>query len=119
MGIIPKSKAICALCAQVAFLMFNLFSPPCFAAIGAMNSEINNKKWFFAGLGLQFSVGYVLSFLVYQIGTVVTESKVGKGFIAGMIAVIVIIAMVVFVSVRSNSKAKKECAAKKLARQRR
>ena len=57
----------------LAYLMFNLFSPPCFAAIGAMNSEIKNKKWLFAGIGLQLSVGYVLSFLVYFFGTLFTK----------------------------------------------
>jgi len=60
--------AACAL----AFLMFNLFTPPCFAAIGAMNSEINNKKWFWAGIGLQFAVGYSVGFLVNFFGTLFT-----------------------------------------------
>ncbi|MBQ9084176.1 MAG: ferrous iron transporter B [Clostridia bacterium] len=65
--------AACAL----AFLMFNLFTPPCFAAIGAMNSEINNKKWFWAGIGLQFAVGYSVGFLVNFFGTLFT----GAGFV--------------------------------------
>jgi ferrous iron transport protein B len=57
----------------LAYLMFNLFTPPCFAAIGAMNSEIKSKKWLFGGIGLQLSVGYVLGFLVYFFGTLITE----------------------------------------------
>lgn len=56
----------------LAFLMLNLFTPPCFAAIGAMNSEINNKKWFWAGIGLQFSMGYSVAFLVNFFGTLFT-----------------------------------------------
>ena len=96
--------------AGLAYLMFNLFTPPCFAAIGAMNSEIKSKKWLFAGIGLQFSVAYVISFLVYQIGTVITTSAVGDGFVAGLAAVICIIIVVTFLGVRSNAKAKQQYA---------
>ena len=93
--------------AGLAYLIFNLFTPPCFAAIGAMNSEIKSKKWLFAGIGLQFSIAYVLSYLVYQIGTIITLGKVGDGFVAGLIAVIAIIGIVVILGIRSNAKAKK------------
>ena len=80
--------------AALAYLMFNLFSPPCFAAIGAMNAEIKSKKWLFAGVGLQFSVGFTLGFLVYFFGTLLT----GGSFVAlwmpiagwSLIAVIVV-----------------------------
>ena len=61
--------------AALAFLMFNLFTPPCFAAIGAMNAEIKSKKWLFAGIGLQFGVGYSVGFLVYFFGTLFTGAK--------------------------------------------
>ena len=80
--------------AGLAYLIFNLFTPPCFAAIGAMNSEIKSKKWLFAGIGLQLSVAYVSSFLVYQLGTLFTEGKLGSAFIPGLAAVIAIIAVV-------------------------
>ena len=63
--------------AALAYLMFNLFTPPCFAALGAMNSEINDKKWFWGGVGLQFATGYVVAFLVYQIGTLITAGTLG------------------------------------------
>ena len=92
--------------AGLAYLIFNLFTPPCFAAIGAMNSEIKSKKWLFAGIGLQFGIAYILSFLVYQIGTVISASTVGEGFFVGLIAVIAIIAIVIFLGIRSNAKAK-------------
>ncbi len=58
--------------AALAFLTFNLFSPPCFAALGAMNSEINDRKWFWAGVGIQFAVGFVVSFLVMFFGSLFT-----------------------------------------------
>ena len=58
--------------AALAYLMFNLFSPPCFAAIGAMNAEIKQKKWLFAGIGLQLGTGYTVGYLVYTVGTLLT-----------------------------------------------
>jgi ferrous iron transport protein B len=72
-GVFAISKA-----AALAFLMFNLFSPPCFAAIGAMNSEIKSKKWLFAGVGIQLSVGYTVGFLVYFFGTLFSGSGFDK-----------------------------------------
>lgn len=66
--------------AGLAFLMFNLFTPPCFAAIGAMNSEIKSKKWLFGGIGLQFSVGYVVGFLTFFFGTLFTGGSFGKAW---------------------------------------
>ncbi len=77
--------------AALAYLMFNLFTPPCFAAIGAMNSEIRDKKWLLGGIGLQFATGYVVAFLVYQIGTLVTTGTFGQGFVPGLIAVLAIV----------------------------
>ncbi len=98
--------------AGLSYLMFNLFTPPCFAAIGAMNSEIKSKKWLFAGIGLQFAVAYILSFLVYQIGTFFATDSFGNGFVGGFIAVIAIAAIVTVLAIRSNAKAKKEYAKK-------
>ena len=99
--------------AGLAYLIFNLFTPPCFAAIGAMNSEIKSKKWLFAGLGLQFSIAYVMSFLIYQLGTLFTEGKLGTAFVPGLIFVVAIISAVVFLGISSNAKAVKENEAKK------
>ncbi len=96
--------------AALACLMFNLFTPPCFAAIGAMNSEIKSKKWMFGGIMLQLGTGYTVAFLVYQIGTLITEGKVGIGFIPGLIAVIAMIAVVVFLIQKSNKGLKAEYA---------
>ena len=82
--------------AALAYMMFNLFTPPCFAAIGAMNSEMQDKKWLWGGIALQLSTGYVVAFLVYQIGTLITTGSLGAGFVPGLIAVAVIVAVVVF-----------------------
>lgn len=80
--------------AALAYLMFNLFTPPCFAALGAMSSEINDRKWFWGGVGLQFATGYVIAFMVYQFGTLFTTGQFGQGFVYGLIVVIVIVAII-------------------------
>lgn len=81
--------------AALAYLVFNLFTPPCFAAIGAMNAEMESKKWLWAGLGFQFGMGYVVAFLTYQIGTFITTGAVGKAFVPGFIVVSILIGITV------------------------
>ena len=93
--------------AALAYLMFNLFTPPCFAALGAMNSEINDRKWFWGGVALQFATGYTVSFLVYQIGTLITTGSVGAGFVPGLAAVAVIVAIVASLISKANKKTAK------------
>ncbi len=90
--------------AALAYLMFNLFTPPCFAAIGAMNSEMKSAKWLWAGIGMQFGVAYVLSFFVFQFGTLFTTGAVGAGFIWGLIASLILIGLVVFLTIRGHFK---------------
>ena len=98
--------------AALAYLMFNLFTPPCFAALGAMNSEMQDKKWLWGGIALQLGTGYVVAFLVYQIGTLVTEGTLGAGFVPGLIAVAVMVGIVVWLIKRSDAKLKAEYALK-------
>lgn len=81
--------------AALAFLMFNLFSPPCFAALGAMSSEMQSRKWFWSGVALQLGTGYTVAFWVYQIGTFITTGHVGTGFVPGFLAVLVMTVIVV------------------------
>lgn len=81
--------------AALAYLMFNLYTPPCFAALGAMHSEINDRKWFWGGVGLQFATGFTVAYLVYQIGTLITTGSLGAGFFPGLIAVVAIAAVIV------------------------
>ena len=96
--------------AALAYLMFNLFTPPCFAALGAMNAEIKQKKWFWGGIALQLAAGYTVSFLVYQIGTLIETGSVGAGFLGGLIAVAVIVSAIVYLCVSSKQKIKTEYA---------
>ena len=79
--------------AALACLMFNLFTPPCFAALGAMNSEMGDRKWFWSGVALQMATGYTVAFLVYQIGTLITLGTVGAGFLPGALVVVAIAAV--------------------------
>ena len=81
--------------AALAFLMLNLFSPPCFAAIGAMNAELKDKKWFWAGIGLQLAVGYLVSFLVFFFGTLFTGAEFGAVWmpIVGWVITLAIVAV--------------------------
>lgn len=81
--------------AALAYLMFNLYTPPCFAALGAMNSEMQSKKWFWAGVGLQLGTGYTVAFLVYQIGTLLTTGALGTAFLPGLIAVLGFVAILI------------------------
>ncbi len=75
--------------AALAYLMFNLYTPPCFAALGAMNSEMKSGKWLFGGICLQLATGYTVAFLVYQIGTLITTGALGTAFVPGLIAILV------------------------------
>lgn len=90
--------------AALACLMFNLFTPPCFAAIGAMASEIKDKKWLFGGILLQLCTGYTVAYFVYQIGTFLATGQFGAGFLPGLIAVAVIFISFGYLMLHSTSK---------------
>ncbi len=88
--------------AALAYLMFNLYTPPCFAALGAMNSEMKSGKWLFGGICLQLATGYTVAFLVYQIGTLITTGSLGTAFVPGLIAVLVFAAVIIWRIHRSD-----------------
>ena len=97
--------------AALAYLMFNLYSPPCFAAIGAMNAEMKSGKWVWGGIGLQLATGYTVSYLVYTIGTIVTGGSLNIGAaIGGLIAVVAMVAVIVGLIMNTNKKLKSEYA---------
>lgn len=89
--------------AALAYLMFNLYTPPCFAALGAMNSEMKSGKWLIGGICLQLATGYTVAFGVYQIGTLITTGSFGTAFIPGLIAVIVF-ALIILWRIRKSDK---------------
>ena len=106
-GIIAISKV-----AALAYLMFNLYTPPCFAAIGAMNSEMKSGKWVWAGIGLQLGVGYSVGYLVYTIGTLITAPatlNIGAA-IGGLAAVLVFAGIIAALIIKKKKKMKAEYA---------
>ncbi len=94
--------------AALGYLMFNLYSPPCFAAIGAMSAEMKSSKWLWGGIGLQLGVGFTIGFLVYQIGTLITTGTVGTGFIGGLTAVVIMAIIVIALINKTNKNLKSE-----------
>jgi len=98
--------------AALAYLMFNLYTPPCFAAMGAMNAEMGSKKWLAAGIGLQLGIGYSVGYLVYTVGTLVTAPaalNVGAA-IAGLAVVAVFVLTLAVLIVKANISLKTEYA---------
>lgn len=102
-GIIAITKA-----AALAYLMFNLYSPPCFAAIGAMNTEMKSAKWLWCGIGLQLGVGYTVGYLVYTIGTLITAPELlnVKAAVIGLMAVAAFILLLAVLIMSARVKAK-------------
>ena len=102
-GIIAITKI-----AALAYLMFNLYTPPCFAAIGAMNAEMKSGKWVWGGIGLQLGVGYTVGYSVYTIGTLLTApSSLNVGAaIGGLIAVLAFVAIIITLINKTNRKMK-------------
>lgn len=94
--------------AALAYLMFNLFTPPCFAALGAMNSEMKSGKWLFAAICFQLATGFSIGFIVYQVGTLITTGSLGAGFMPGLIAVAIFAAIIIYLCVDAERKYKHE-----------
>jgi ferrous iron transport protein B len=84
-----------------AFLLFNLYCPPCFAAIGAIKREMNNAKWTAFAVAYQLAWGYVLALIVYQLGSFFG----GNGFNAGTVAGVAALVLLVWLLVRKPKKA--------------
>ncbi len=102
-GIMAISKV-----AALAYLMFNLYSPPCFAAIGAMNAEMKSAKWLWGGIGLQLAVGYTAAYLVYTIGTLIYAPSTLNiaAAAAGFAAIAIITAFIIMLIIKSNKSIK-------------
>ncbi|MBR3591640.1 MAG: ferrous iron transporter B [Clostridia bacterium] len=100
--------------AALAYLMFNLFTPPCFAAIGAMNSEMKSAKWLWGGIGLQLGVGFAVAYFIYTIGTLITAPATLKivPAVVGLIAILGMVAIIVALIINTNKKLKAEYALK-------
>ncbi|MCR4712848.1 MAG: ferrous iron transporter B [Treponemataceae bacterium] len=84
----------------LSFLIFNLLCAPCFAAIGAIKREMNSAKWTWAAIGWQCGFAYVVSFIVFQFGSMFG----GYGNIVGFIIAIAVLAVFVWALFRKPSK---------------
>lgn len=82
----------------LAYLFFNLYTPPCFAAIGSMNSEMRSTGWLFSAIGLQLTTGYTVAFLVNQIGTLIFTGHFAAGFVPGLVGISVVIVIMFFIA---------------------
>lgn len=95
--------------AALAYLMFNLYTPPCFAAIGAMNAEMKSGKWLWGGIGLQLGVGYTVSYLVYTIGTLIMDpAALNVGAAIGGLVAVLAMALIVVMLIKKNGQKLKE-----------
>lgn len=75
-----------------SFLAFNLLCAPCFAAIGAIKREMNNRKWFWAAIGYQCGLAWVVALWIYQIGGLIMGEVT-----FGVFSVIAILLAVAFI----------------------
>lgn len=91
----------------LAFMFFNLFTPPCFAAIGAMKSEMKSNKWLLKSVLLQLSVGYIVAMITYQVGTILVYKELAQGFIPSVIILALAVFYVVY-KIKSNKVSESE-----------
>ena len=68
-----------------SFLVFNLLCAPCFAAMGAIKREMNNRKWFWFAIAYQCGFAYAVSLCVYQLGSLFTVGSFGVGTVAAFL----------------------------------
>jgi ferrous iron transport protein B len=90
--------------AALSYLMFNLYTPPCVAAIGAMNAEMKSAKWLWGGIGLQLAVGYTVAYFIYTIGTLITAPQTLNitAAVAGFAAISLMVIIMIAISYKNN-----------------
>ena len=103
---VQETMAITAVSA-LSFMFFNLFTPPCFAAIGAMKSEMKSNKWLLKSILLQLSVGYIVAMITYQVGTILVYKELGQGFIPAVIILALAVIYIVY-KIKSNKVSESE-----------
>lgn len=95
--------------AAYGFLVFNLLCAPCFAAMGAIKREMNSRKWFWFAIGYQSVIAYIVSFIIYQIGTIVIKEKISLGTVVVSIILIIIVGAVIRKIVKDKKSGKYSC----------
>ena len=86
-----------------SFLVFNLLCAPCFAAIGAIKREMNNRKWTWFAIGYQCGFAYVIALMINQFGGLFT----GHVNILGVIVAVALLAGMIYMLVRPYKEATK------------
>ena len=86
-----------------SFLVFNLLCAPCFAAIGAIKREMNNRKWTWFAIGYQCGFAYVIALMINQFGGLFT----GSANILGVIVAVALLACMIYMLVRPYKEATK------------
>ncbi len=86
----------------LSFIVLNLFIPPCFAAIGAMNSELSSKSLLVKGILFQTSIGYICAMIISQVGSVIAYGHVGYGFLPAVIIFIVATILVTNILIKTK-----------------
>ena len=86
-----------------SFLVFNLLCAPCFAAIGAIKREMNNRKWTWFAIGYQCGFAYLVGLMINQFGGLFT----GSVNVIGLIFALAALALMVYMLVRPYKEATK------------
>ena len=89
-----------------SFLAFNLLCAPCFAAMGAIKREMNNRKWFWAAIGYQCGLAWVVALWIYQIGGLITGEVVFGPF--AVLAILLAIGFIYLLFRKNKYKGKVE-----------
>ncbi len=117
MGLIAKEEVVAvfgvtgvtlAPLAAFSFLVFNLLCAPCFAAMGAIRREMNSGKWTAFAIGYQCVYAYIVSLMVYNIGSLFTGDFAGGSQILWLVLAFVALAGLLFMLFRPRPKSLKE-----------
>ena len=85
----------------MSFLIFNLLCAPCFAAIGAIKREMNNRKWTWFAIGYECGFAYLVALCIYQLGSIFT----GSANVIGVIVSVAVLAFAIYMLVRPYKEA--------------
>ena len=86
-----------------SFMVFNLLCAPCFAAIGAIKREMNNRKWTWFAIGYQCGFAYLIALMINQFG----GWFIGAGSIIGTIVAVIVLAGLLYMLFRPYKDATK------------
>ncbi|MBQ1410086.1 MAG: ferrous iron transporter B [Oscillospiraceae bacterium] len=89
--------------AGFSFLTFNLLCAPCFAAMGAIKREMNNRKWTWFAIGYECGFAYLVALAIYQIGSIFS-AEVSVNVI-GLIVAVAAVAFGAYMLVRPYKEA--------------